>query len=245
MKSVLLRGLEHAQVDERVLVAREADEPDLSGLPRLEHRFLCTPGGEDTVRVLEPNDLVMLHQVDVIGLQPAQRLVDLSRCGLPRAAIDLRHQEDLRAVAVAQRLAHAQLAAPVVVVPAVVHEGDAAIDRVPDDADSLDLVGRAADMVTAEADERHLLARSAERSIQHVALLDGGRDSEPLRGAGGFTGRGLAGTDAGCHGGAGHAKQGRRLEKLPPCRTHDASPWTVSSRASLSTGVLRGSALLG
>src|SRR4029077_12480604 len=105
-----------------------------------------------------------------------------------------------------------------------VHEGDAVVDRMPDDADSLGLLGRPTDVVTAKADEGNLRASPAQRSIQHVATLDGGRDSEPLRGVGGFTGRGLAGTDASGHGGAGHAKQSPRLEKLPPCRTHDASP---------------------
>src|SRR5262249_33274976 len=151
------------------------------------------------------------------------RLVDLPDRAVARAAIDLRHQEDLRAIAVAQRLAHAQLAAAVVVVPAVVHEGDAVIDRMPDDADALGLIGRPTDVVAAETDERDLLARRAERPIQHVAPLDGGRGSEPLRSMAGFAGPGLTGTNPSRHGCPGNAEQRRRLEKLPPRRTHDAS----------------------
>ena len=59
---------------------------------------------EDAVRILVAQDLVMLHEIDAVGLQPPQRLVELPRGFLPRAAVDLRHQEDAIAIAVAQRL---------------------------------------------------------------------------------------------------------------------------------------------
>ena len=49
-------------------------------------------------------------QVDVVGLQPPQRLVDLPGGRLLRAAVDLGHEKDLLAVAVAKRLAHADFA---------------------------------------------------------------------------------------------------------------------------------------
>ena len=62
-------------------------------------------------------------------LQARSDCVDLLGGGLLRAAVDLRHQEDLLPVAVAQRLAHAHLALAVVVVPAVVQERDAVVDR--------------------------------------------------------------------------------------------------------------------
>jgi len=71
---------------------------------------------------------VVLEQVDDVGLEALEALVDLLGGGLLRPAVDLVHQEDLRAVAILQGLAHADLARAFVVVPAVVHEGNAAID---------------------------------------------------------------------------------------------------------------------
>ena len=60
----------------------------------------------------------MLHEIDAIGLQPAQRLVELPRRLRFDAAVDLGHEEDLLAVAVPERLAHPDLALALVVVPA-------------------------------------------------------------------------------------------------------------------------------
>ena len=77
----------------------------------------------------------MLHEVDAVGLQPLQRLIELPRRFLVRSPVDLRHQEDLLPVAVAERLAHARLARAVVVVPAVVEEVDAAVHGRADDPD--------------------------------------------------------------------------------------------------------------
>ena len=87
-------------------------------MSRLDQRGVGALVVEDPVRILEANDLVMLHQIDAIGLQTAQRLVELPRRLAFRAAVDLGHQEDLVAIAVAERLAHADLAGAVVVVPA-------------------------------------------------------------------------------------------------------------------------------
>jgi hypothetical protein len=84
---------------------------------------------------------VELHQVDAIGLQPAQRLVDLARRALLAAAVDLGHEKRFVAIAVAQRLSHADLARPAVVVPTVVEEVDAVVDGRAHDADGLLLVG--------------------------------------------------------------------------------------------------------
>src|SRR4029450_7648647 len=94
--------------------------------------------------------------------------VDLARGGFARAAVDLGHQQDLRAVPVAQCLAPAQLAAAAVAVPAVVHERDAVIDRLANDADALRLVGRPPDVMPAEADDRHPLTRPPAPSVDDV-----------------------------------------------------------------------------
>jgi hypothetical protein len=168
-EAVLRRHLQHPQVDERVLVAGEADEAHLARFLGRQDRLQRPARGEDPVGVLQPDDLVELQQVDHVGLQPPEGLVELLGGGLPGPAVDLGHQEDLLAVAVAQGLAHADFAAAVVIVPAVVHEGDAGVDGGADDLDAVLLVLLPADMVAAQADDRHLLPGPAQRAIAHVA----------------------------------------------------------------------------
>jgi len=53
---------------------------------------------------------VELHEVDAVGLEPAQRFLDLLRGARSAAAVDLGHEKRFVAVAVAQRFPHAQLA---------------------------------------------------------------------------------------------------------------------------------------
>ena len=76
LESVFLRDLEHVEVDARVLVPGEADVAELPRLPPLDQRrvrsFLLV---EDPMGILVADDLVMLHEVDAVGLEPAERLV--------------------------------------------------------------------------------------------------------------------------------------------------------------------------
>ena len=93
-----------------------------------------------------------------------RRVSDSSSCSAAAffgPAVDLGHQEDLLAVAVAERLAHADFAAAAVVVPAVVHEGDAVVDGGADDLDAFLLLLLSADVVAAQADHGRLLPRCA------------------------------------------------------------------------------------
>ena len=85
------------------------------------------------------------------------------------SAVDLGHEEDLVAVAVAQRLPHADLAVAVVIIPAVVHEGDAVIDGGANDLDRFVHAFGVADVVAAHADRRHFHTSAAERPVAHVA----------------------------------------------------------------------------
>src|SRR5205085_851536 len=96
-------------------------------------------------------------------------LVELLAGGLLGQAVDLGHQEDLLAVAILQGLAHADLAAAVVVIPAVVHEGDAGVDGGADDLDTVFLLLLAANVVTAQADNGYVFARAPERAVAHLA----------------------------------------------------------------------------
>ena len=160
-----LRFPEHVQVDGGILVAREPDMSELSRLARFFQRFLRAALPEDPVRVLVSDDFVMLHEIDAIHSQPRKRFFELLRRGLTRAAVDLRHHERALAVSTAQRLPHALLARAFVVVPRVVHEGDAVVDRRADQTNReflLDVFRT--DMRSAEADARNALAGRAERA---------------------------------------------------------------------------------
>ncbi len=111
----------------------------------------------------------MLHEVDVVGLQAFEAVVELFvRLGR-RPAVDLGHQEDFLAIAVAQSFAHADFTAAHVVVPRVVEEGDAAVDGRANDLDAVLFVRLHADVETAQTDARHLFAGSPEGAVAHVA----------------------------------------------------------------------------
>src|SRR5207302_5815638 len=153
-------------MDVRILVPGEADVADLSRLARFDESHVRAFGIEDTVRIVEPDHLVVLDQIDAIGLQAAQRFIELPHRLLFRSTIYLGHQEHLVAVAVAQRLADADLAGSGVVVPRVVEEVDAAIDGAAHDAERQLLVhGRQAKMPAAESDRRYPFFRLAENAV--------------------------------------------------------------------------------
>jgi hypothetical protein len=169
---VLARVVQHAQVDVRILVSSEADVAHLARFFGFEHGFHGAALGEDAVRVFEADDLVELHHINVIGLQALQRLVNLLRCGLLGAAVDFGHEKNLVAVAALERLPHADFADAVVIVPAVVHEGDAAVDGLADELDGIVLGdGGFADVIAAEADGGDALAGAAQRAINHAFCL--------------------------------------------------------------------------
>jgi hypothetical protein len=97
------------------------------------------------------------------ALEPAQRFFNLLRCGLLIAAIDFRHQERALPIAIAQRLAHAKLALPAVVVPAVVEKVDSLVDRSAHDANALRLCEvRPNKMVSAQPYHRDHFLRVAQ-----------------------------------------------------------------------------------
>ena len=96
------------------------------------------------------------------------RCRDSSICGAADSFVRpsiLRHEKDLVAVSVAQRLSHADLAGATIVVPTVVHEGDASIDGAADESDALLFIGLFADVIAAETDGRYL-ARRCVRGVR-------------------------------------------------------------------------------
>ncbi len=165
---VLLRGLEHAKVDGGIFVSGEADVADLSCLACGDGGFDGSAGGEDAVGIFHADDFVELDEVDHVGLEAAEGLLELLVVLVGGAAVDFGHEEDLLAVAVAEGLAHADLGDAVVVVPAVVDEGDAAVDAGVDELDAFGGVLLLAEMVAAHADGGDAFAGGAEFAVDHV-----------------------------------------------------------------------------
>src|SRR5436190_16286897 len=111
-----------------------------------------------------------LHQVDAIGLQASQGFIDLPGGGLLGPAIDLGHEEDFLPVAVAQSLPHTDFTGTAIIVPAVVHESDPAVDAPADNCDALRLVSLFADMISAQADGRDFFSSPPQSALGHFLL---------------------------------------------------------------------------
>src|SRR2546426_5357898 len=125
--------------------------------------------------------LVELHEVDGVGLEPAQGLIDLLRRRLPVATVDLGHEKHVVAIAVAQRLSHADFARPTVVVPAVVEEVDPVVDGRADDADGFLLVSLPPEVVAAHADQRHHLSGAPKATVGNPVARSHGRHAHRFR----------------------------------------------------------------
>ena len=113
-----------------ILVAGEADEAHLALLASPAASASAAPSGrEDQVRIVVVDHFVDLPHVEMIGLQAAQRLLQLLHGHIFAAAVraDLGHQDGAVALAL-QRLAQPLLALAVVVIPGVVEEVDAGVD---------------------------------------------------------------------------------------------------------------------
>lgn len=154
---------EHFQVDGGVLVAGEADEAHFALLLRLEQGFGGAAGGEDELGVVEIDDLVDLPDIEVIGLQTAEGILEHAHGhGLaPAVGADLGHEHGLVAPAF-QRGAEARLAFAVVIFPGVVEEIDAGLEGLMDDLFRDFRVGRGAEMKSAQAESGDLQAGFAE-----------------------------------------------------------------------------------
>src|SRR5258707_15665034 len=109
-----------------VLMASEADETKLAFFPRRDQRFDRAARGEHALGVVEADYLVDLHQVDHVRLEALERLLELFGRSFRRTPVQLGHQErPLAPPSVRERASHPFLALAVVVIPTIVHEGDA------------------------------------------------------------------------------------------------------------------------
>src|SRR5690606_29422778 len=154
--------LEHAEEEARVLVAGEAEVAHLARAQRLEARLGCAARSEDPVGVVPVVHLVEHPQIEVLALEELEALVELAKGAVAVARADLRHEEDLLAP-LAKDEAHAPLRFALVVLPRVVEERDALIDRAMHDPHRLvRLELRTADVAATETKDRHLFAIAAE-----------------------------------------------------------------------------------
>src|SRR6516162_6226992 len=89
MKPVLQSNFEHPEVNQRIFMSSEADVPDFARFLCFQHRFLRSALGEYPVRIFHSDNLVMLHQIDVIGLEALQGFVNLLFGFLPCPPVNL------------------------------------------------------------------------------------------------------------------------------------------------------------
>ena len=138
------------------------------------HAFERTIFCEEAIRIVQPDILVILDQIDVVCLEALQGFVDLLGSGFFRAAIEFRHQKRFLTITVTERHSHAFLALAVGVVPAIIEKSDAAIQGRANDANCLLLI-RLSEMRATESDSGHAFAGAAElgdkssRSIRSIA----------------------------------------------------------------------------
>jgi hypothetical protein len=165
---------QHVEVNVGVFMSRKTNESQLAGLFGFEESFDCTVGRKNPVRVFESNDFVELHQVDVVGLEASQRLVDLFGRFLLRSAVHLGHKKRAVAIAVFERLAHADFTLSLVIIPTVVEKSDAAVNRSSYDSYALVCVADQAEVKAAHADGRYLLGGSPERAVRNITVTIAG-----------------------------------------------------------------------
>src|SRR5437660_3328981 len=88
-EAVLSRHVEHVQMDLGILVSREADIPDLARSLRVDERTIGAFLVEDPMWIVVAQDLMMLYEIDAIGPQPRERLVELPHRFCIRSPVDL------------------------------------------------------------------------------------------------------------------------------------------------------------
>jgi len=87
-------------VDVRVFVAGETDETNLASFLGVEHGLLRAALGKDAVRIFKADDLVMLNEIETVGLEALEGFIDLLSGFVFGAAVELGHEEDLLAIAI-------------------------------------------------------------------------------------------------------------------------------------------------
>jgi hypothetical protein len=146
-------------------VSRESDEAHQSLLLRPVERLDHASPREVARRIALVRHLMHLPQVEVVGLESPERLLELPHGDLRIAPVgaDLGHQEDLFPPSLRERLPHADFAHAVMVFPRIVHEADPRVDRLVQERDRRTLGADHAEVIAAHAEGRDHLASLTEQ----------------------------------------------------------------------------------
>src|SRR5271165_99743 len=164
-EAALCSGGQHFQMNIRTLMSCEADKADFAPFLSLQDGFHCPAFRKNAVRIGVANYFVKLEEIDPVSLQTAQGINDLACSRGFRAPVDLGHEKSFLAIAVAQRLAHANFTFAAVVVPTVVEKVDAFIEARADNTDAFLGIRLLAKMIATQSDERNIFSGAAQRSI--------------------------------------------------------------------------------
>ncbi len=147
----------------RIRVARDAHESRQSLFLRFMHHTQRAGRREQNLELLREADVVKLEEIDVVGLQPLERLLELAPGIAIATLVGLRRHEHL-VPAMRKHLPVVQLR--VLVYGRGIEVVDSDIDRPIDDLDGL---GRplVESGFSAETEYRSTKARPAQRSIFH------------------------------------------------------------------------------
>jgi len=128
-EAVIGSNFQHVQMNLRIFMPSETDVANLSGFPGVEHGFVGPALCEDTIRIIEANHFVMLNQVDMVRLQTSQRSFrSVSSRPLWSGRRSL-SSEKLSGDIHPATLFPSELHLALVIIPAVIHEADAAVNR--------------------------------------------------------------------------------------------------------------------
>ena len=164
-------------------MARETDKADLAILLGLLHEFHGAARGEHVIDVLHVHHVVDLVEVDIVGLQPGQALVQVQFGVAVGAVAGLRSENVLVPRDTLQRDPVPSLAEPIRPRCRGVEVVDPGLIAVPDRAQSLGLVPVRADAPAAKAKDRHLQTGLPELPARYrVRRRRGGGQSQPCRG---------------------------------------------------------------
>src|ERR1041385_4234724 len=106
----------------------------------------------------------------MVGAKSLEALINLRSGGAFGLAVNLGHEENLLPVTILEGFAHPFLAASAIVVPTVVHEGQATVHGRSNDPATLLLAGNLADVRAAKPHRRDLFPCFPKCSVDHVIL---------------------------------------------------------------------------
>src|ERR1700677_4212663 len=87
MEAVLLSRRKHPEMDRWILMTGKPDVANLARFPCGDRSLKCAAGRKDAIRVFQPNHFVELDQINHIGLQAPERLLQLKVVSLFGPAI--------------------------------------------------------------------------------------------------------------------------------------------------------------